>query len=288
MTQRTSFHSDAWVNPIQSIATTHINRGTFTTTLVSSVIRFVIPEDGIYQLDAAVRGDLGTTNGDNRYQLEARLMLDPADGGSNIEIGHAHQSYARGQRGGLSLDLVSIDVPVTWELDEDDQVFVEIRGLRESVRHAAHPRRRHEYCQGWRRCRSRWQTTATTAMMELQGAQGVQGNDGAQGTQGLQGIQGITGNTGAAGADGTNGTNGTDGAGVPDTDTAVDGDVMVWDDSASAFVFEAQSGGVAASVMRPAGRTYLLDRRHYSKRYRVSWLVCSLWRPHAEYYAGGE
>ena len=129
-TQRTSFHSDAWVNPITGIGTPHINMGSFTTSIVSSQYRFVIPEDGVYFIDAAVRGDVGTTNADNRYQLEARLMVN--SDGTTTEIGHAHQSYARGERGGLSLDLVSIDVPVVRELEEDDEIYVEVRGLREA------------------------------------------------------------------------------------------------------------------------------------------------------------
>ena len=238
-TQRTSFHSDAWVNPITGIGTPHINMGSFTTSIVSSQYRFVIPEDGVYFIDAAVRGDVGTTNADNRYQLEARLMVN--SDGTATEIGHAHQSYARGERGGLSLDLVSIDVPVVRELEEDDEIYVEVRGLRETsgmsltfdadisiLKHGG--------------------AAGATGDDGDTGATGADGNDGAAGdpgAQGIQGIQGIQGPTGDDGDDGDDGADGTIISSVSDLPQsgATDGEAIVWNDANDQWEPGAVSGG---------------------------------------------
>ena len=59
---------------------------------------------------------------------------------------------------------------------------------------------------------------------------------------------------GTPGTAGTDGTDGTDGTGIPDSSGASDGDVVTWDDSSSAAVWEAPSGGSGTTNLAIANR----------------------------------
>ena len=213
MTTQTTWDETAWTNPATSYSST-VNMGGWTNSaLVNGGQQIIIPEDGVYQIIVQAQGDVGTTNGDNRYQLEMRLMRNVS--GTLTDIGLYGQSYSRGQRGGLALDLLSPIATALVDLDEDDQVYAEMRGLGEASGASL-------------------TLDATFSITKVGGAKGDTGATGSAGTNGTNGTNGTDGATGAAGTNGTNGTNGddgddgADGVGIPDSSGASNGDVIAW------------------------------------------------------------
>ena len=216
----------------------NVNIGSFTTATRDSVTdgAIVIPEDGTYSVRFGATATVGNTSGNAEYWGRVRLYVN----GSKVrdgEVGHSRGQIISGS--GNFDNLSTCEVSCILDLDEDDELHATFE--------------------------SDQQNNSTTATLEMKvdihkiggakgatgaqgaagatGAAGNDGNDGATGAQGDAGLQGIQGPAGNDGDDGDDGAAGADGAGIPDSSGASDGDVVTWDTSSSAAVWEASSGG---------------------------------------------
>ena len=208
---------------------TNFNQGSFTTAETNS--RVVIPEDGVYIVQISYYFDVNndSSGGSNRYVPIGRIRRD--DGANETSLCQGTVGYSRGQYGS-EFSLISLNMYTTADLDEDDEIFGEIRNNSQSTNVAS--------------------VSHTINITKIGGAQGAQGETGIQGLTGAAGNDGATGATGAAGNDGDDGDMGATGAqgvqgipgdGVPSISDETAGYVLAINSGVTDTEWVAQTGG---------------------------------------------
>ena len=242
----TDFDNSTFENISNFSATnTTINQGSFTTVDTNS--RVVIPEDGVYIVQISYYFDVDneTSGGNNRYVPIGRLRRD--DGTNETSLCQGTVGYSRGQYG-TEFSLISLNMYVTADLDEDDEIFGEIRSNSQGSNDASVQHTINITKVGGAQGATGSQGAAGAAGNDgAPGAAGDDGDDGAtgatgdqgiQGVQGIQGIQGIQGDDGAAGS--------TTLVGLTDVEAYANGsagDVLVLNTAEDGVEWAAQSGG---------------------------------------------
>ena len=183
-----TWFNSSWENVYTSLDTdtsddSH-NAGNFTITTVSGDDRVVVPEDGLYQIAANYSVDADNeSDADAEFYPMARVRL--SRDGTVSSLGTETRGFIKGADGDPA-SRGSLSVEAVYSLQEDDQVWAEIRAVRNDSG-----------------------TDATIdgifALIKVGGAKGDTGATGIQGNAGNDGDDGDTGDTGATGAAGADG-----------------------------------------------------------------------------------